>query len=73
MNYMLYALVHLLRLNISVTLPREGAPSLKLCPSTAWGRGLIPGQRTKIPHVMWSKKKTQLGRCDIQTMLLKIM
>ena len=32
-----------------------GGPVVKMLPSSAWDRGLIPGRRTKIPHALWPK------------------
>lgn len=32
-------------------------PVVKVLPSSAWDRGLIPGRRTKIPHALWAKKQ----------------
>ena len=36
---------------------------LRLCTSTAWGTGSIPGQGTKIPRAMWhgQKKKKRIN------------
>ena len=34
-----------------------GGPVVKNPHSTAEGSGLIPGQETKIPHVVWCRQK----------------
>ena len=37
---------------------------LRLLASTAGGMGLIPGQGTKIPHILQPKKKKKSERLD---------
>ena len=40
-----------------------GIQQLRLCASNSGGTGLIPGQRTKIPHAMWHGQK-KVGQCS---------
>ena len=51
----------------------HGGPVVKTSPSNAEGAGLIPGQGAKIPHVLWSKKKTHKNRSNIVTNSIKTL
>ena len=44
-----------------------GGPVVENLPANAGGTGLIPGQDTKIPHVVWcgQKKKKKLVSCFV--------
>ena len=36
-----------------------GVPWLRLCTSNVGVEGLNPGQGTKVPHAVWTKKKKE--------------
>ena len=52
--------IQLTKINLKLAGTSRAAQLLRLHASSASGAGLIPGQRTKIPHAVWHGQKTKI-------------